>query len=101
MALKKHLYPLLLLTLIVFKVFSAPLHMHLNHGDDHEHIEHCDLCEQALFTQNLEFSSPLQLQIADIPFTVITTVQNNSYQSVFVTKTFNNTLFGRPPPTPE
>lgn len=98
MAVKKDLYILLLLALIAFKVSSVAIHNHLHHSHDDEHEDNCELCEHALYHQNVEFFAP-----ADFPSIRVDNAphfhqQKDSYKSVCVAPVFNKTLFGRPPP---
>ena len=70
MALRKYAYLLILLALIALKVSSSALHMYLHHADDHEHIDECELCEHAIYSQNAEFSTPTVFHDVKVDFII-------------------------------
>ncbi|MEL6305943.1 MAG: hypothetical protein AAFQ20_14300, partial [Bacteroidota bacterium] len=61
--------------------------------------EPCELCEQALYNQFLEFSSPIVFHVFE-DFAKLEYHQPESvYESVIVTTLLDYTLTVRPPPT--
>jgi len=98
MAVKKNLFAILLLALIVFKAFSAAIHIHIHH--EHEnHDDPCELCEQAIYNQFLEFSSPVEFQIYKIKDIPVFHQQESPYESIMVSTLLDSTLLVRPPPS--
>lgn len=98
MTLKKIVYTLILLTLIVLKVSSAALHIHLHHGHNDNHEDSCELCEYAINHQNIEFSLPVELQFVKDNKEFVFDRQNNFYKDVYLITFFEDVIFVRPPP---
>lgn len=97
-AMRRDIYTLVFLALITFKVSTAAIHIHLHHGHDDGHEDQCELCEHAIYHQNLEFSTPTDLVSTEAENTPDQHRPINLYESVDVDTFLNNTLFGRPPP---
>lgn len=98
MVARKSIITLILLTLIAFKVSAAAIHVSSHHGEE-GHEDHCELCEQAIYNQLLEFSTPMEFQ----EFESIEKLQH--YQQVRFNKNvrvstfFDTALLVRPPPS--
>ena len=102
----------ILLSLMVFKIASATIHIYLQHqyenhgyhlnnhddGCDNDLENQCELCENALFILNAEFSTAGEtLFVSKID--VINYGQKLEKYHIFCLTIFtDNTLFGRPPP---
>lgn len=97
MARKKHLYSLFLVILIALKVSAVHIYVHQGHDDGC--VDDCKLCEQAIYNQNIAFSTPPQFQSFEIDFTPIFCQQEMHYEGVFITTLINDIYFGRPPPS--
>jgi len=94
---KKHLHILFLVVLIAFK-FSA-VHVYLHNCDDEGDVADCELCEHAIFNQNIEFSTPSQFPNFEIDLTPIFFQRKNHYESVCIATLIDDIHFGRPPPS--
>lgn len=98
MVVKKYFYGLVLLALIAFKVSAIAIHMHLHHGHEDSHEGACELCEHAIYSQNLAFSTPATLIITAVDRTLNFYPQKSLYTSICITVPINDSYFGRPPP---
>ncbi len=99
MAVKKNVCSLVLLALIALKVSAAALHIYLHHGHEDEHMEVCELCEHAMYNQNIEFSTPVEFHNLEVDYSPTFCQLENSYDIIFIKLPVDNTRFGRPPPS--
>lgn len=99
MAVKKYVYFPVLLALIVLKVSFTILHVYVHNELEAEHTDSCELCEHAIYNQNIEFSTPEQLHSLEADYTPVFCQLERSYDSIFIKLQVDNTLFCRPPPS--
>ena len=100
MVVRKSIYALFLLALIIFKVSSAVIHISLHHDHEHDnnHKDYCELCEHALNILNEEFSIVEESQSFERVEVLVLHQQIDDYESICVAQFSNTTLFVRPPP---
>lgn len=84
------------MTLISIKVSASHIYMH----DCESNLDNCEICELAIYNQNIEFS------YSDKPFVFENNSQatfyrftDSNFKSVLVKTSFNTNCFGRPPPS--
>ena len=99
MAVRKLVFSSILLALIAFKVSLTAIHISFHHGQDGNLEGPCELCEQALTVLNAEFSTTEETQVFEGQYKVDYHQQVKDYESVCAAQFFDDTLFGRPPPT--
>ncbi len=99
MAVKKHLYTVVFLALIAFKVSSATVHIHLHHEhDEEEHTEDCTLCDHAIYYQNIEFSTPEYTETPSQTKIAVKSFLADDMESQPERNSFEHYFFTRPPP---
>lgn len=94
---RKYLHILFLVALIALKV--SAVHVYFHNCDEEEHMDDCELCEHAIYNQNIEFSTPTQFHSFEIDHTSTFCQLESHYESVCITTFINDTHFGRPPPS--
>ena len=98
MGAKQSIFAFILLALISFKVSAATIHFTLHHSYG-ESDEPCALCEQALYNQFLEFSSPVEFHTFEEYEKIEYPQQQSIYESAIIATLLDDTLTVRPPPT--
>jgi len=89
---------MLLLFLITIKVSAIGIYLH--DCQDDENTDVCEVCESAIYNQNIEFSPIDEFHNLEIDHTTIFYYLENHYKSIFTKILFNNKVFyGRPPPS--
>ena len=96
MVMKKYVYIFFFLTLITLKVSALHIYFHQNH----DHIDECNICENVIYSQQIEFSPAFQFQSFEIVDTPVFPKHESYYKSICKnTSSDSRTYFGRPPPT--
>jgi len=97
MAMKKYSYTIFFLILISLKI--SAIHVYVYHNHD-EHIDDCEICQNVIYSQNIEFSPLQQFHSLEEIYHISTfSLCKSHYESVFKkSSNSNKTHFGRPPP---
>lgn len=99
MVARKLIYSFILLILITFKVSSAAVHNYLHHEYDDGHEEQCELCEHAIYHQNLEFPFSYQTEVPTNTTVLHLSSAPIGVKSLEVSSYSISQLFTRPPPS--
>ena len=74
--------------------------IHLFSSQEENNHDNCEVCEFAIYNQNLDFSSAQEFQSLEVHITHSFPHIEDYYKSVFhYIQSNNKTLFGRPPPS--
>ena len=96
MAVRKYIYSFILLALISFKV--SAFHVY-EHQEDHSQANDCELCEYAVYNQNLEFSVETEIQVPTKMPLLLIVFPAKSIEAPMVSRFVFEHPFTRPPPT--
>lgn len=95
---KNFLHIAFLMTAIVLKVASTPIHLYVEHGEDETTGEKCELCEHAIHNQELDADIPEDYASIEAFYTYYAE-PINLYRSIARQLAIDTSRFGRPPPS--
>jgi len=93
---RKQLYTLFLLALIATKVSALNIYSHYL---DDTHIDDCELCEQAIYNQAIEFYTSEHFYQLEVAYLLVFSEKGDYSENVHIKSPIDTTRYGRPPPS--
>ena len=93
---RKYPYMLFLVGLIALRVSAINIYLH--DCTDERNINDCELCEHAIHSQNIEFTTPPQFHGFEVDIIPFFSQLESHYDSICESIPINDTFLGRPPP---